>query len=79
MEVEPTRAGFGRYLVEAMRSSRISGLATVLTVIGIAAIQVSRSCSEILGHASIVTTKRYAGISDDMVRREAGGLEMVTF
>lgn len=31
---------------------------------------------QILGHASIVTTQRYARISDDMVRREAERLEM---
>jgi site-specific recombinase XerD len=31
---------------------------------------------QILGHASIVTTQRYARISDDMVRREAQRLEM---
>jgi integrase len=30
-----------------------------------------------LGHSSIVTTQRYARISDDMVRREVERLEMV--
>jgi site-specific recombinase XerD len=33
---------------------------------------------QILGHASIVTTQRYARIADDMVRREEERLEMVT-
>ncbi len=32
---------------------------------------------QILGHSSIVTTQRYARISDDMVRREVERLEMV--
>ena len=31
---------------------------------------------QILGHASIVTTQRYARISDDMVRREAERLDL---
>jgi integrase len=31
---------------------------------------------QILGHSSIVTTQRYARISDDMVRREAERVEM---
>jgi integrase len=30
---------------------------------------------QMLGHSSIVTTQRYARISDDMVRREVGRLE----
>ena len=32
---------------------------------------------QMLGHSSIVTTQRYARISDDMVRREVERLEMV--
>jgi integrase len=32
---------------------------------------------QILGHSSIVTTQRYARISDDMVRREAERVGMV--
>jgi site-specific recombinase XerD len=32
---------------------------------------------QMLGHSSIVTTQRYARISDDMVRREVEWLEMV--
>lgn len=32
---------------------------------------------QMLGHSSIVTTQRYARISDDMVRREVARLEMV--
>jgi len=32
---------------------------------------------QILGHSSIVTTQRYARISDDMVRREAARVGMV--
>jgi hypothetical protein len=32
---------------------------------------------QVLGHSSIVTTQRYARISDDMVRREGERLEMV--
>lgn len=32
---------------------------------------------QMLGHSSIVTTQRHARISDDMVRREVGRLEMV--
>jgi len=31
---------------------------------------------QMLGHSSIVTTQRYARISDDMVRREVGRLEL---
>ena len=31
---------------------------------------------QMLGHSSIVTTQRHAGISDDMVRREVGRLEL---
>lgn len=32
---------------------------------------------QMLGHSSIVTTQRYARISDDMVRREVERLEIV--
>jgi len=32
---------------------------------------------QMLGHSSIVTTQRYARISDDMVRREVERLELV--
>ena len=78
MEVEPTRAGFGRYLWkhEIQPNLGTSDSADRHRNCGDSSLAVLQ---QILGHASIVTTKRYAGISDDMVRREAGGLEMVTF